>query len=119
MRGEGGERGHVGGRSMAQDAHVRLLSWPGCSAARVRRPTSSVRHRVCPTTLAAAYDPCRRNGLRDPEDQFDSDGREALVALMRRDVGEIGWWVRHVRADAGGDRRGVLDHAYALGRRGL
>ena len=69
---------------------------------------------LCPTTLAAAYDPCRRDGLRDPEDQFDSDGQEALVALMRRPTSvQIGWWVRHVRADARhGDRRaGLLDQA--------
>lgn len=38
-------------------------------------------------------DVCRdRNEQRDPEEQFHFDGHEALVARMRAEFGEIGWW---------------------------
>ena len=65
-------------------------------------------------------DVCRdRNELRDPEEQFDFDGQEALVAGMRRDFGGIGWWFDTSALTPEETAEQVLAHAYALGRRGL
>ncbi|WP_020141761.1 AAA family ATPase [Terracoccus sp. 273MFTsu3.1] len=65
-------------------------------------------------------DVCRhRNELRDPEEQFDFDGQEALVATMRRGFGEVGWWFDTSALTPEETAEQVLAHAYALGRRGL
>jgi hypothetical protein len=34
-----------------------------------------------------------RNAGRDPEDQFEFDGYERLDADMRREFGDVGWWL--------------------------
>jgi predicted kinase len=34
-----------------------------------------------------------RNASRDPEDQFEFDGYERLEADMKREFGDIGWWL--------------------------
>jgi predicted kinase len=34
-----------------------------------------------------------RNAGRDPEDQFEFDGYERLDADMKRELGDIGWWL--------------------------
>jgi adenylylsulfate kinase-like enzyme len=44
--------------------------------------------------LDPGIDVCRRrNAGRDPETQFDFDGYERLGADMRREFGDIGWWL--------------------------
>ena len=44
--------------------------------------------------LAPGTHVCRaRNAGRDPEEQFDFDGYERLEADMRREFGDIGWWL--------------------------
>lgn len=34
-----------------------------------------------------------RNATRDPEEQFEFDGYERLEADMKREFGDIGWWL--------------------------
>ena len=44
--------------------------------------------------LAPGVDACRaRNESREPEEQFAFDGYERLEADMRRELGDVGWWL--------------------------
>ena len=44
--------------------------------------------------LDPGIEACRsRNAGRDPEDRFEFDGYERLDADMRREFGDIGWWL--------------------------
>jgi predicted kinase len=44
--------------------------------------------------LDPGIDVCKhRNAGRDPEDRFEFDGYERLDADMRREFGDIGWWL--------------------------
>jgi predicted kinase len=44
--------------------------------------------------LDPGVDACTsRNAARDPETQFEFDGYERLDADMRREFGDIGWWL--------------------------
>jgi hypothetical protein len=44
--------------------------------------------------LAPGIDVCRyRNTIRDPRERFDFDGYEALDADMKRELGDVGWWL--------------------------
>jgi predicted kinase len=44
--------------------------------------------------LDPGIDVCKsRNAGRDPEAQFDFDGYERLDADMKREFGDVGWWV--------------------------
>ncbi len=44
--------------------------------------------------LDPGIDVCRaRNEGREPEDQFEFDGYERLEAEMKREFGDIGWWL--------------------------
>jgi len=61
----------------------------------------------------------RRNAMRDPQEQFDFGGQEALVATMRREFGEVGWWFDTSALTPEETAEQVLTHAYARGRRGL
>ena len=50
--------------------------------------------RVLFVVLTPGIDVCRyRNTIRDPKDRFDFDGYEALEAGMKRELGEVGWWL--------------------------
>lgn len=61
----------------------------------------------------------RRNEQRDPEEQFFFDGHAALVAAMRRDYGDVGWWFDTAGLTPEETAEQVLGHAYVRGRRGL
>jgi adenylylsulfate kinase-like enzyme len=44
--------------------------------------------------LAPGIEVCRyRNTIRDPQERFDFDGYEALDADMKRELGDVGWWL--------------------------
>ena len=44
--------------------------------------------------LDPGIESCRqRNAMRRPQEQFDFDGYEQLAADMRREFGDIGWWL--------------------------
>ncbi len=44
--------------------------------------------------LAPGIDVCQyRNTIRDPRERFDFDGYEALDADMKRELGDVGWWL--------------------------
>jgi predicted kinase len=44
--------------------------------------------------LAPGIEVCKyRNANRNPEEQFNYDGYERLEADMRREFGDIGWWL--------------------------
>ena len=44
--------------------------------------------------LEPGIDVCKdRNAGRDPDDQFEFDGYERLEAEMKREFGDIGWWL--------------------------
>jgi predicted kinase len=44
--------------------------------------------------LDAGIDVCKqRNAGRDPEEQFEFDGYERLNADMKREFGDLGWWI--------------------------
>jgi hypothetical protein len=44
--------------------------------------------------LDPGIDVCKsRNAGRNPEDQFEFDGYERLDADMKRELGDIGWWL--------------------------
>jgi predicted kinase len=44
--------------------------------------------------LAPGIDVCRyRNTIRDARERFDFDGYEALDADMKRELGDVGWWL--------------------------
>lgn len=59
---------------------------------------------------------CRdRNAQRDPEEQFHFDGHELLVARMRAEFGEIGWWFDTSALTPEETVEQVVDHAYAKG----
>ncbi len=49
---------------------------------------------VCLVVLDPGIDVCKsRNAARDPETQFEFDGYERLDADMRREFGDLGWWL--------------------------
>lgn len=44
--------------------------------------------------LAPGIEACQyRNHLRDPQERFDFDGYEDLDAAMKRELGDVGWWL--------------------------
>ena len=44
--------------------------------------------------LDPGIDVCKaRNARRDPEDRFEFDGYEPLHADMKREFGDVGWWL--------------------------
>jgi adenylylsulfate kinase-like enzyme len=44
--------------------------------------------------LAPGIEVCQyRNTIRDPQERFDFDGYEALDAGMKRELGDVGWWL--------------------------
>lgn len=50
--------------------------------------------RVRLIVLAPGIEVCRyRNTIRDPRDRFDFGGYERLETDMRRELGEVGWWL--------------------------
>lgn len=50
--------------------------------------------RVLLVVLAPGIEVCRyRNTIRDPRDRFDFDGYDALAADMKREFGDVGWWL--------------------------
>lgn len=50
--------------------------------------------RVLFIVLAPGIEMCRyRNTIRDPREQFAFDGYEDLDARMKRELGDIGWWL--------------------------
>ena len=52
--------------------------------------------------LAPGIAVCKdRNAGRDPETQFEFDGYERLEADMRREFGDIGWWLDTSAENAG------------------
>ena len=61
----------------------------------------------------------RRNKLRAPEQQFDVAGQEGLVAKMRRNFGDTGWWFDTSTLTPEQTAARVFADAAILGRRGL
>lgn len=50
--------------------------------------------RVLFVVLAPGIEMCRyRNTIRDPREQFAFDGYEDLEARMKRELGDVGWWL--------------------------
>ncbi len=44
--------------------------------------------------LDPGIEACRsRNAGREPEDQFEFDGYERLEADLKRELGDVGWWL--------------------------
>jgi predicted kinase len=51
-------------------------------------------HPVRLVVLDPGIEVCKhRNAGRDPEDRFDFDGYERLEADMKREFGDLGWWL--------------------------
>lgn len=73
--------------------------------------------------LDPGIDVCKhRNAMRNPEEQFEFDGYERLEADMKREFGDVGWWLdtSAISADQTAeqlvaelaDRTAVLDPAW-------